>query len=526
MASLTIDGYTFDNFPNSYSKRIQVRNSEVPHYKRRLSDFYQSGSKRVELRVSGRLSLNEQDDLTELDELKVKAIEGGEVEIDFNPFFAGRGVIVSNPFRESAQEGTYDFKIQINEETTDATAYPAHATPATPTTFTLGGFNFGYDPQTLNRDYARQTSQADRISAISQTEDNRGLVPTVKLQGVIDGAGQASLWEKAKTNALSYLEADKFQSGYALITDLEVSSNPDTPDFTQGVFNYNINFLVVSNPEDNIGTIERSVNRGVRNQDYYVSDCGFDGTAEADGLEYRVNDGTGVLGGDYLIWADTLVNLSDNTTNYVYVEDPDGDGYGDVSVDTGGFPDDVLELWEVTTSGGSVDSETDARTCLITETDLTASDLTFSDRLILRDGNFEYETPVDLGTDTLTLSDVADYFSELDLTDTPTLSDAALYLGLSSFTDTPVADDVYNTYEVSDGEYDRQGDTYESFTHTTYYEGALPADAGYNRDFFAVSVTDSPDSANAGGTVEIDADVTNEGIEEGTQDIELEVTKL
>jgi hypothetical protein len=248
-------------------------------------------------------------------------------------------------------------------------------------------------------------------------------------------------------------------------------------------------------------------------------------TAEADGLDYRVGGGTGVLAGNYVTWGDTVVGLSDNATNYVYVEDPDADGYGDVKADTGSFPSGVLELWEVVTSSGAVDTETDARTCLINEKDLTASDLAFSDRLQLFDGNFEYETPADLGTDTLTMSDVAEYIGELELTDTPTLADAAAYLGLSSLSDTVKPSDIYNVYRIKPAKHDTQGNTHESLTHTSFHEGSYPTDDGVSRDRFNVDITNAPEGS-PGETVEVDADVTNDGIEKGTQDVDLEVTKL
>lgn len=370
--SLTIAGYEFDNPPRKYRKHLTLGNSPVPHYRKGLASFYQSGQQELQFEVEGRLSLNEQNDLDELEELQQIAIEGGEVEVQFDPFFTGTCIIEDDPFRQSNETGTYRFIMTVNSVDTDTTAYPSHATPTTGNTFTLGSFDFGYDPESVEENYERQTTTVDRLSGISQSTDTAGLVTKVTIDGNTDGGGQAALWEKARNNELSYLEAE-FQKGWALIADLSVQNNENAPDYLKGLFQYSLDLLIVSNPSGGIGEVSSFIDHDVKNTGTYVSDSDA-GDEDFSGLEFTVQNGSGSTNGEYISWDTTTLTLSDDATNWVWVDDPDGDGQGTVKFNNSGFPADGIKLYRVYTSGGEITKIEDVRAQLIQDNDSDAGD--------------------------------------------------------------------------------------------------------------------------------------------------------
>jgi len=370
--SLTIGGYEFDNPPEKYRKHLTLGNTPVPHYRKGLAQFYQSGQQELQFEVEGRLSLNEQNDLEELEDLQEIAIQGGEVDVDFDPFFSGECIIEDDPFRQADELGYYRFILTVNSVFTDDTAYPSHATPTTGNTFKLGSFDFGYDPESVEENYERQTNTVDRLQGISQSVDNAGLVTKVTIDGNTDGAGQTALWDKARSNELSYLDAE-FQKGWALIADLSVRNNENAPDYLKGLFQYSLDLLIVSNPEGGIGKVSSFIDHDVKNTGTYVSD-GDSGDADFSGLEYTVSGGSGSLNDAYVEWSTTTLTLSDDATNYVYVTDDDGDGSGDVKYNNSGFPADSISLYRVYTSGGVITKIEDLRSLLIQDNDADAGD--------------------------------------------------------------------------------------------------------------------------------------------------------
>lgn len=370
--SLTIDGYTFDNPPESYRKHLTLGNQPVPHFRKSLAQFYQSGQQEIQFEVEGRLSLNEQDDLAELEELQQIAIQGGEVDVEFNPFFSGSCIIEDDPFRQSDELGRYRFILTVNSVSTDETAYPDHATPTTGNTFKLGSFDFGYDPESVEENYERQTTTVDRLQGISQSTDNAGLVTKVTIDGNTDGAGQAALWDKARNNELSYLEAE-FQKGWALIADLSVQNNENAPDYLKGLFRYSLDLLIVSNPSGGIGEVSSYIDHDVKDTGTYVSDEDA-GDADFTDLEFTVSSGSGSINDEYVAWDTTTLTLNDDATNWVFVTDDNGDGSGDVKFNNSGFPSDSLNLYRVHTSGGQIVKIEDVRASLLNDNDSEPAD--------------------------------------------------------------------------------------------------------------------------------------------------------
>jgi len=387
---LTIDGYTFDNPPLDYRKRVDLGNSPQPHYEKTATPFYRSDSQQITLTVSGRVNLNDQSDLDELSKLQEKGIQGGEVDVQFDPFFSGTGVIEDDPFEEENQRGRYEFSIAINEETTDSSAYPAHATPTTGNTFELGDFDFGFDPESVSQEYERQTERVDRLQGVAQTSDTKGLVTRVSLEGRVDGGGQAELWDKARANALAYLTAE-FQNGWALLNTLSVSNDDATPDYIQGLFAYSAEFLIVKDPSSGIGETSQFINHDVGDSGTYTSDGDAGSGSDDGGLDFKVLGGTGSIDGRYVDWVTTTITLDDNTTNYVFVDDSDQDGVGQVTYNTTGFPSsDALPLYEVDTSNGNIVDVRDVRDSLLGEDETTTSDLLFQDEFAIDDTAFTW----------------------------------------------------------------------------------------------------------------------------------------
>ena len=370
--SLSIGGYEFDNPPEKYRKHLTLGNTPVPHYRKGLAQFYQSGQQELQFEAEGRLSLNEQNDLDELEDLQEIAIEGGEVEVNFDPFFSGTCIIEDDPFRQADELGHYRFVMTVNDVSTDTTAYPSHLTPTTGNTFKLGSFDFGYDPESVEENYERQTNTVDRLSGISQSIDTAGLVTKVTIDGNTDGAGQAALWDKARSNELSYLDAE-FQKGWALIADLSVRNNENAPDYLNGLFQYSVDLLIVSNPEGGIGQVSSFIDHDVKNTGTYVSDDDS-GDADFDGLEFEVSSGSGSLNDEYVEWSTTALTLTDDATNYVFVTDDDGDGSGEVKYNNSGFPSDCIRLYRAYTSGGAITKIEDLRSLLIQDNDADAGD--------------------------------------------------------------------------------------------------------------------------------------------------------
>jgi hypothetical protein len=356
---LTVDGYTFDNPPSDYRKIIQLSNNPQPFFNRFSSDFYQSDSQDVQFQVSGELSLNESSDLSELETLQKKAINGGEVSVEFDPFFSGKGVIVDNPFTQEDQRGSYDFTFKINKIDTDPTGYPAHATPTTGNTFELGSFNFGFDPDSVEEEYQRQTASVETLQGLNRVVDNKGLVPEVTVSGRTDGAGGQALWDKARTNALSYLSAE-FQQGWSLITRLQVGNDPDTPDFVTGLLQYSADFLIVKDPSGGIGNVSSFIDHAVRDTGYYTADPDA-GDSDADTVTFSVSSGDTDLSGQPTSFPAATVDVQLDTTNYVYVADPDADGTGEVRVNQSAFPSDAAPLVEVETDDSGVTNTIDRR---------------------------------------------------------------------------------------------------------------------------------------------------------------------
>lgn len=420
--SLTVAGYTFDNPPERYRKQITVGNNPIPHYQRTLASFYQSDQQEIQFEVEGRLSLNEQSDLDELSRLQELSIEGGEVRVDFDPFFSGKCIIEDDPIRQEADRGNYRFIMTVNTDETDPTAYPSHATPTTGNTFELGSFNLGYDPDSVQQNYERQTDTVDRLQGISQSQDTAGLVTRVELEGSIDGAGQASLWQRARDNVLAYLNAE-FQNGWALISDLSVTNNQDAPDYLKGLFDYNLEVFVVSDPGGGIGQVTEFIDHDVKDTGTYTSDSDS-GSIETDGLDVEINAGTGALNDGYVSWPETEVTLSANDTNYVYVTDANSDGEGVVEVNQSAFPADVIPLWEFVTDGTSITSQTDHRDLLVGENDTTNSDLVFSDRFVIDDTAFSWADVLAF-TESLSVADgVFDADGVASLTESVPLSES------------------------------------------------------------------------------------------------------
>jgi len=375
-ATLTVDGYTFDNPPTDFRKKIDLSNEPQPHFRRFTADFYQSNSQDVELQVQGMLSLNESTDLSELQTLQDTAISGGEVNINFDPFFSGTGVITDNPFRQENERGRYDFTFKINDMQTDPSAYPAHATPQTGNTFELGSFDFGYDPDSVQQAYERQTEQVDTLQGLNRVVDNQGLIPRVEVSGRIDGTGQEELWQKARNNALSYLSAE-FQNGWSLITTLMVQNDPNAPDFVTGLYRYTAEFLIVKDPSGGIGQVSSFINHETRDTGTYTADSDA-GDADAGSVDFQVSKGTVEVNGQTTSFGAKTVAARLGTTSYVYAVDPDGDGNGEVRVNQSAFPSDAGRLYTVETNSNGITTVTDERAAGTTGGTQTATTIGFT----------------------------------------------------------------------------------------------------------------------------------------------------
>lgn len=415
--SLSIDGYDFDNPPLDYRKRIMLGNSPQPHFEKNATPYYRSDSQQITLELSGRLNLNDQDDLDELERIQKAAIEGGEVDVEFDPFFSGSGVIEDEPIEQENQRGRYSFSIAINEETTNDSAYPAHATPTTGNTFELGDFDFGFDPDSVSQEYERQTERVDRLQGVAQTSDTKGLVTRVSLEGRVDGGGQAELWSKARSNAMAYLSAE-FQNGWALLNSLSISKDDATPDYLQGLFQYSAEFLIVKDPTSGIGEVSQFINHDVGDSGTYTSDEDAGSGSDAGGLEFKVLGGTGSVDGRYVDWVTTTITLEDNTTNYVFVDDSDGDGVGQVAYNSSGFPGtDALPLYEVDTSNGEIVDVRDVRESLLGSGDDTASDFIFRDEFAIDDTAFTYAQLLRFSDQVANPALAQDYLGKAELSD-------------------------------------------------------------------------------------------------------------
>lgn len=530
---LTVGGYTFQNPPEEYRKLARLSNSPQTAFNRKSSAFYQSDSQDLQFQVEGTLALDAplgetSDDLDELTELQDLAISGGEVKIEFDPFFSGKGVIEDDPFRQQEGESSYRFTFTVNSETTDDSSYPSHATPDTGNVFELGDLDLGYDPDTVQQNYERQTERVKRLQGIARAVDTEGLIPKVKISGMIDGAGQATLWDKARNNKMAYLNAE-FQNGWALIDTLDVRKAPDAPDYLEGMFQYDMDLLIVMDPGSGIGEVSKFVDRDVQDQTEYVSNCDEDGVfeqlgtdGESDALDYRVTAGTGKLDGNYVEWNEKVDTLNASETNYIYVSDGDSDGYGSVNVGTSGFPGGVVQLFEVTTSSDSVDSITDKRSCL-TGTRLegdSLGDLNFSDSLKMYDHDFTHENIVAF-TDTMAVTGstlpwlgIWDTFSEsFSMTDgtpdwvgqwTPASETLDLIDGGSAQNQGSIDPDQNpdTQWTVNPGQYDRSGMEYEGGGVDLVYEGSLTTD-------LAVDTVGSSSVDDSTATLEGDLTVLN-----------------
>jgi len=262
----------------------------------------------------------------------------------------------------------------VNSISTDSSSYPAHATPTTGNTFKLGSFDFGYDPETVEENYERQTTTTDRLQGISQSVDNAGLVTKVTIDGNTDGGGLTALWDKARNNELSYLDAE-FQNGWALIADLSVQNNENAPDYLTGLFRYSLDVLIVSDPTGGIGDVSSFIDHGVKDTGTYVSDEDA-GDADFEDLEFTVDAGSGSINDSYVSWDTTTLTVNDDATNWVYVSDDNGDGSGDVKYNNSGFPSDSINLYRVHTSGGEIVKVEDVRASLIGDNDSEPADFT------------------------------------------------------------------------------------------------------------------------------------------------------
>ena len=370
---LTVAGYKFQNPPEEYRKLARVGNNAQPAVGKEATDFYQSDSQDLQFQCEGTLALDpplgeDTDDLAELERLQEIAIQGGEVEVVFTPFFEGTCVIEDDPFRQSEGESSYQFTFSVNEDRTlGSGGWPTRNPPDTGNTFELGSINIGYDPDSVQQNYERQTESVKPLRGVAQSVDNAGLVPKVQVSGNIDGEGQEELWQKARGNVLAYLSAE-FQKGWCLIDSLSIRNNPDAPDYLDGLFQYDLDVLIVKDPESGIGSVSSYVDQKVKRTGTYAGDSDSGNSSFTD-LEFTVEGGTGSLDGDYLEWDKTTLTLSDNDTNYVYVDDADGDGYGTVKANQSAFPADGLELYRVETANGEITKVVDIRAILIEDQD-------------------------------------------------------------------------------------------------------------------------------------------------------------
>jgi hypothetical protein len=511
---LSVAGYTFENQPSNFSKRLTLANQSVPFHGAEAAKFYQSPSQKISFSVRGALSTVEQAGKNELDELQDLAIQNGEVYVDFQPFFAGTCVIKNDPFSQDVGQSEYRFQFQANTDDTDPADFPSHEEPQSPNTFRFGSFSFGYEPESVTQNYDRQVSSARRLEGITRAEDTEGLVAKVDLSGRIDGGGQATLWERARDNVMAFLSAE-FQDGFALIDQLRVSQDTGAPDYINGLYQYNVSFFVVQDNPSGISNYKRTVNRTNLNSGEYVSDCKDDAVLSTDGLDWTLTAGTGELSDEYVEWRETTGTFADDATNRLYVEVVDG--FGEVKQTTGSFPSGVLKLYTVDTASGSVDSTTDERACLYDRKE--GGTLNFRTKFAVKAAGGD---STDGQEEDVTTS------KEIPLSDSVDMTvEETLYKALSAFT-TDFEVTAVEQYEASHtkedsfgmdavADYVVSGRTSEGFT--TEFQVAV------DTSHFDVNITNSPTEVTPGGTADIDADITNLGTDKETQTVTLEVTK-
>jgi hypothetical protein len=447
---LTVGGYTFENPPEEYRKLARLSNSPQTAFNRKSTAFYQSDSQDLQFQVDGTLALDPTlggtDDLAELEKLQQIAIEGGEVQVEFDPFFTGKCVIEDDPFRQESGESSYKFTFTVNSESTDDSAYPAHSAPDTGNTFEFGDLDLGYDPNQVQQNYERQTEKVKRLQGIARSVDTEGLIPKVKISGMIDGGGQANLWKTARSNTLAYLSAE-FQNGWVLVDSLSIRNSPEAPDYLTGMFQYDLDLLVVMDPGSGIGEVSKYVDRDVQDSSTYVSNCDEDGIFERlgddtedypDALDYRVSGGTGKLDGDYIEWPEDFGTLDQNATNYIWAEDGDGDGYGQVNRGTSGFPGNTVPLFEVDTGTSSVNDIRDTRSCLTGTrfSDDELGDLNFRSDLAVSDQQFSFERLLAISDQMAVSGSTLPWMGLAGLTDSLSLGDGTLtFRGISTLSD-------------------------------------------------------------------------------------------
>lgn len=280
--SLTVGGYTFENPPEDYVKILNLNNNPQRILDRDTPKFYHPNNQNIRLQVEGSLALNpplgeSSDDVAELDRLQQIAIDGGVVNVDFDPFFSGEAVIRDDPFRqEEGGEAKYQFIFTMNTESTNNSAYPSHAAPDTGNTFQIGNLDLGYEPENLRQNYDQAIESVTRLQGVDQTVDNRGMIPTQKITGKIDGGGQAQLWDVARQNDLKFLQAE-FQNGYSLFSELQISNDTRAPQYLEGMFTYEMELYMVRDSDSDIGQISTSINTTAEQSGTYNSDELTDG---------------------------------------------------------------------------------------------------------------------------------------------------------------------------------------------------------------------------------------------------------
>lgn len=373
---LSIDGYTFDNPPNTFTKTVRPTNTNVPLQSKFTASVYQSSSISVQFVATGDLSLNESSDLSELQSLQQKAIEGGEVRVDFSPFFRGRGVLDNTPFVQQQQRSQYDLQVSINEVTTPRNQYPGHSTPITGNVFELGGYDFGYDPDRVRQTYSRETETVDSLDGLKTTIDNAGLAPTIELSGRTDGAGAEALTQAGLANELQYLQAE-FQNGWVLPTEVEVANDDQAPGVYDGLYEYTCKFVLVRDPASGIGNVTRYIDHPTRDLGTYVA---APDTADADArtLDFNVRSGSVDMAGQTTTFGDSKVSLATSATNYIYVADPDADGDGQVRVNQSAFPRTDGRLYIIETGAETITSVQNVQGTSSSGGDITTNQIVFS----------------------------------------------------------------------------------------------------------------------------------------------------
>ena len=122
-------------------------------------------------------------------------------------------------------------------------------------------------------------------------------------------------------------------------------------------------------------------------------------------LDFKITGGTGAINGQYVDYDEFEGTLAANATNYIWVEDPDGNGYGQVQVGTSGFPADVLELWEVDTDSSGITDRRDQRSNLIAIRGAAQGDVNLFDEFAVKDSQFSYALSWPVGTEQISIDD-------------------------------------------------------------------------------------------------------------------------